>query len=75
MSDQRTPETPGTPTGEEPKLAPELLGDWRRTDLCGRLRRDAVGRDALIMGWVQRTRDLGGWCSWTCGTTPGWCRW
>jgi aspartyl-tRNA synthetase len=36
------------------------LGDWRRTDTNGALRRQDVGRDVTLMGWVQARRDLGG---------------
>ncbi len=36
------------------------LGDWRRTDTNGALRRADIGRDVTLMGWVQTRRDLGG---------------
>jgi aspartyl-tRNA synthetase len=39
---------------------PDLLGDVKRTDYCGDLTRADVNRDVVIMGWVQRRRDLGG---------------
>jgi aspartyl-tRNA synthetase len=38
----------------------EDLGDWRRSDTCGALRRGDTGRTATLMGWVHRTRDHGG---------------
>lgn len=38
----------------------ELLGDFKRTDYCGDLRRNDVGRKVTLLGWVQKRRDLGG---------------
>src|SRR5579875_1447381 len=38
----------------------DFLGDLRRTNSCGELRRGDVGKTALLMGWVHRRRDLGG---------------
>ena len=37
----------------------EPLGDWRRTHDCGSLRVGDVGREVLLMGWVNSRRDLG----------------
>jgi aspartyl-tRNA synthetase len=37
----------------------DSLGDWERTHDCGGLRSEDVGREALIMGWVNSRRDLG----------------
>jgi len=37
----------------------DKLGDWARTDTCGRLRADDAGRDVLLLGWVHKVRDLG----------------
>src|ERR1700736_3766920 len=37
----------------------DFLGDLKRTHYCGALRASDAGRDALIMGWVARRRDLG----------------
>src|SRR5215510_6205393 len=52
MTDTRSPE----------ELAPGLdsMGGWRRTHLCGELRAGDAGHAAVLMGWVQRTRDHGG---------------
>ena len=41
-------------------MALDFLGDLRRTHRCGALRLEHVGRNALLMGWVHRRRDLGG---------------
>jgi len=38
---------------------PQELGDWRRTDMCGRLNARDTGREVVLMGWVSRVRDLG----------------
>jgi len=38
----------------------DSLGDWTRTHDCGSLRSGDVGREALLMGWVNTRRDLGG---------------
>ncbi len=35
------------------------MGDLRRSDMCGNLRESDVGREVVLMGWVQRERDLG----------------
>ena len=42
---------------EEIKI--DSLGDWKRTNDCGSLRAEDVGREALLMGWVNSRRDLG----------------
>lgn len=38
----------------------EFLGDLKRTDFCGDLRKKDAGREVVLLGWVQRRRDLGG---------------
>jgi aspartyl-tRNA synthetase len=38
----------------------DFLGDFKRTDYCGNLRPSDVGREVVLMGWVQRRRDHGG---------------
>jgi aspartyl-tRNA synthetase len=40
-------------------LAIEKMGDMRRTDYCGDLRREHEGKRVTVCGWVQRQRDLG----------------
>jgi aspartyl-tRNA synthetase len=40
-------------------LAIDLLNDWKRTHDCGSLREEDVGREVVLMGWVNRRRDLG----------------
>ncbi len=37
----------------------EPLADWKRTHDCGSLRAADIGREALLMGWVNTRRDLG----------------
>jgi len=38
----------------------DLLGDLKRTGYCGDLRKKDVDREVILLGWVQRRRDLGG---------------
>lgn len=35
------------------------MGNLRRTDMCGNLRDIDEGKEVVLMGWVQRERDLG----------------
>jgi aspartyl-tRNA synthetase len=37
----------------------DSLGNLKRTHYCGALRATDAGRDATVMGWVHRRRDLG----------------
>jgi len=37
----------------------DFLGSLKRTHYCGELRATDAGREAVIMGWVARRRDLG----------------
>jgi len=38
----------------------ELLSGLKRTHMCGLLTESEVGCKVVVMGWVQRRRDLGG---------------
>ncbi|HZU22978.1 MAG TPA: aspartate--tRNA ligase [Terriglobales bacterium] len=38
----------------------DFLGDLQRTHMCGELRASDAGARAILMGWVNRRRDLGG---------------
>lgn len=35
------------------------MGNWQRTHDCGSLRSEDLGRDAVLMGWVNSRRDMG----------------
>ena len=37
----------------------EKMGNMQRTDYCGTLRKEDIGRTVTVCGWVQRQRDLG----------------
>lgn len=38
----------------------ELMGEWKRSDFCGKLGKKHVDRSVTLMGWVQSRRDHGG---------------
>jgi aspartyl-tRNA synthetase len=38
----------------------DTLGEMRRTHTCCELKADDVGKEVVLMGWVQRRRDHGG---------------
>ena len=44
----------------ESRMMIDLLGDLKRTDYCGDLRKEDANREVTLLGWVQRRRDLGG---------------
>ncbi len=37
----------------------ENMGNLRRTNMCGLLRTENVGEEVVLMGWVQKERNLG----------------
>jgi len=37
----------------------DFLGDLKRTHMCGQLRSSDAGKRAVLMGWMNRRRDLG----------------
>ena len=37
----------------------DFLGDLKRTHMCGELRASDAGSNVVLMGWVNKRRDLG----------------
>ena len=37
----------------------DFLGDLKRTHMCGELRASDAGSKVVLMGWVNKRRDLG----------------
>ncbi|HEY4543574.1 MAG TPA: aspartate--tRNA ligase [Tissierellaceae bacterium] len=37
----------------------ETMGNLRRTNMCGDLKEDNIGQEVVLMGWVQKERNLG----------------
>ncbi|MFZ5966027.1 MAG: aspartate--tRNA ligase [Bacillota bacterium] len=38
----------------------EALGNMKRTHMCGTIRSSHINEEVIVMGWVQKRRDLGG---------------
>jgi len=38
----------------------DTLGNWKRSDYCGCLTAQDIGREVVLMGWALRRRDHGG---------------
>ncbi len=38
----------------------ETMGSLRRTNMCGELSKNDIGKEVVLMGWVQKRRSLGG---------------
>lgn len=37
----------------------ETMGNLRRSNMCGELRAKDIGKEVVVMGWVQKERNLG----------------
>jgi aspartyl-tRNA synthetase len=42
------------------RIFTDRLGDWKRSCYCGEARAESVGREMILVGWVQTRRDHGG---------------
>jgi aspartyl-tRNA synthetase len=42
------------------RIFADPLGDWKRSCYCGEPRAESVGREMILVGWVQTRRDHGG---------------
>jgi len=38
----------------------EPMGSWKKTNSCGELRENDIGKEVILMGWSQSRRDHGG---------------
>lgn len=38
----------------------ETMGNLRRTNMCAELSKNDIGKEVVLMGWVQKRRSLGG---------------
>lgn len=42
------------------RMFTDRLGEWKRSCYCGEPRAESVGREMILVGWVQTRRDHGG---------------
>ena len=38
----------------------EPMGSWKKTNSCGEIRKNDIGKEVILMGWAQSRRDHGG---------------